>query len=143
MMSGLIGIGLGTILSKPIYTMLFNPMSSVFPILTKYPFLFYAICFVLILIACHLLAVAIHTLLNFTGLGVFNTFIGVALGFVRGGILCLFIIIPITIINPELIDESMLKDIKPVLLKSTDTLLKSEFFENVFSSYNEIKSTIK
>ena len=142
MISGLVGIGLGTILSKPIYNILFTPMSSIFPILNKYPFIFYCGCFILILIACHIVAVGIHTLLNFTGLGVFNTFIGVALGFLRGIILCLFIIIPITILKPALIDESTIKNFKPIFLSISSYLLETEFFEKIFKSYNEIKANI-
>lgn len=142
MISGLVGIGLGTILSKPIYNILFTPMSAIFPILNKYPFIFYCACFILILIACHILAVGIHTFLNFTGLGVFNTFIGVALGFLRGIILCLFIIIPVTIFKPTLIDESSFREFKPIFLSLSNYLLQTEFFEKIFKSYNEIKASI-
>ena len=104
MLSGLAGILLGTLLSKPIYNTLFQPMSAVFPILDQYPFIFYSGCFIAILIGCHIMAMALHSLLNFTGLGIFNTFIGVALGAIRGSILCMFILIPVTIIKPALIE---------------------------------------
>tara|TARA_Y200000002_G_C22589947_1_gene624761 strand:- start:450 stop:965 length:516 start_codon:yes stop_codon:yes gene_type:complete len=144
MMSGLIGIGLGTLLSKPIYNVLFFPMSETFPILNKYPLIFYIVCFIGILLSCYFLAIALHQVVNITGLGVFNTFIGVALGFLRGGILCLFIIIPIIIIKPNLIEQSIIiKDLKPVLEIVTNYLLNTEFFQSLFKSYNEIKSTIK
>mgnify|MGYP003999091397 CR=1 FL=1 len=143
MMSGLIGIGVGTILSKPIYNVLFFPMSKTFPILNQYPLIFYSICFISILISCHIIAIALHKFVNITGLGVFNTFFGVALGFIRGGILCLFIVIPITIIKPNLIDQSgIIKELKPALEIVTNYLLKTEFFESIFKSYNDIKLNI-
>lgn len=143
MISGLIGIGLGTLLSKPIYNILFSPMSETFPILNKYPLIFYSVCFIGILISCHLIAVGLHTFVNITGLGIFNTFIGVALGFIRGGILCLFFIIPIAILKPSLIEQSLIiKDIKPAIEIVTSYLLNTEFFQSLFKSYNELKSTM-
>ena len=143
MLSGLIGIGLGTILSKPIYQALFSPLSSTFPILNEYPFIFYCLCFIAILIGCHIGAITLHKVLNFSGLGIINTLIGIALGLFRGAILCAFIVIPIAIIKPELIDQSnVMSELKPMIDFIVNYLQNHEFFQTLLKRYNEIKSTI-
>ena len=143
MISGLIGIGLGTILSQPIYNALFSPLSSTFPLLKDYPFLFYCLCFIAILTGCHIVAIACHKLLNFSGLGIINTLIGIALGLLRGAVLCTFIVIPIAIIKPTLIEQSsVISELNPVIEYIVSYLQSNEFFQSLFKSYNEIKVVI-
>ncbi len=143
MVSGLVGIGAGIILSQPIFNIFFPILIPYIPIFKTYPFIFYAVCFLCILISCQIGLNVVDKMFKWTGLGIINTILGITLGLTKGIIISLVIVIPLSISQSSFTSNSIIiVNTKPQISNVTSQLLKTQFFSDLFNSSKNLQKKI-
>lgn len=135
MISGLIGITIAVVSSKPVFEGSFESILTILPFLASYPFIYYGLCFLGILVAVQLISKGVHTLFNWTGLGIINIFFGVILGITRGLALSLIMVLPLVFLDSSLAAHSMVvQESKPFIDLMMTYILNAGFFDEVSQS---------
>ncbi len=143
MVSGLVGIGVGIILSQPVFNIFFPILNPYIPVFKTYPFVFYGICFLFILISCQIGLNIVDKMFKWTGLAIINTILGIILGFTKGIIISLVIIIPLSISQSSFTSNSIIiANTKPQISKVTSQFLKTQFFSDLFNSSQDLQKKI-
>ena len=144
MISGLIGIIIATSISKLIFQTTFDDFAASIAFLNTYPFIYYGICFVVILIGCQLIANLIHSIFKWSGIGIFNHILGLFLGCFRGLFFSLFIIVPLILSQSNYAKTSLIiPHITPISIHVIQTLNQYNFFNNLFPSQSLSSSAQK
>ena len=134
MISGLLSIVVATIFSKSLYEKFYDSMSADFSLFIDYPFLFFGICFIVLLVGFQSIALVLHHIFKWTGVGILNHIFGCVLGFVRGTVLALMVIIPLVLIQSNAAKKSLIVyDTKPFLNLVIVRLNDSDFFADLFN----------
>ncbi|RAP27154.1 hypothetical protein DID74_01050 [Candidatus Marinamargulisbacteria bacterium SCGC AG-333-B06] len=135
MINGILGILIATSLSKTIFEKTFDQFSHFIPFFITYPFLYFGVCFIALLLICQVLAQFLHTIFQWSGMGLLNHISGLILGSFRGIIIVLIIIIPLMLVKPDFaMQSSLVHKSSPVIRVIIDYLNESGFFQDLFKS---------
>tara|TARA_B100000427_G_scaffold108707_2_gene90179 strand:+ start:5173 stop:5700 length:528 start_codon:yes stop_codon:yes gene_type:complete len=135
MINGILGIIIATSLSKTIFEMTFDQFSQFIPFFGSYPFLYFGLCFLILIVICQIIAQFIHTVFNWSGMGVANHVLGLILGGLRGLFIILIFVVPLMLTKPDFIlQSSLIYQSAPVITIIIELLNESGLFDMLFQS---------
>jgi Uncharacterized membrane protein, required for colicin V production len=137
--SGLIALVAATSISKVLWEATYQPIGQHLPFCNTYPFLYYALCFIAMLMVFQVISKLIHALFKWTGVGFINHSLGLGLGAARGIIFALIIAAPLTAMNTVLASNSVLvHQCSPMIVKTIVWLDESNIMRSMLNTEGDM-----